>query len=143
MQLELRWWVITCMINHIDHAMQLATVRTEPFNQCSWIVVFPLLMEMGECPRLFSTGPLYSVIVITPASETKVPRTFAIPRGLRISTTSNLHKTAFVFLNTVKIIIYFIVITQYICILEHDCHYKCHGSYGVDDRGNESWRGVV
>lgn len=37
-------------------------------------------------------GPLYKVMVITPANETRVPTTLAIPRGLWRSTTSNLHE---------------------------------------------------
>uniref|UniRef100_A0A2P2Q5L3 Uncharacterized protein n=1 Tax=Rhizophora mucronata TaxID=61149 RepID=A0A2P2Q5L3_RHIMU len=44
--------------------------------------------------RFFNAGPLYNVIVNPPANETKVPRTFAIPRGLPISRASSLSRTA-------------------------------------------------
>lgn len=83
--------ILTCIMYHMDHVMQLETVRMEPLNQFSWIeAAFPWIWTRG-CHTFLIIGPLYSVIVVTPAKDAKVPRTFANPRGCRISTTSNLH----------------------------------------------------
>lgn len=75
---------------HIDHVTQLATVRTEPFNQSSRTLMLPPMWIRG-CHKFLTIGPLYNVIVVTPAKETNVPRAFAMPRGFRRSRTSNLH----------------------------------------------------
>lgn len=77
---------------HIDQVMQLATVRMEPFTHSSWIVDFPEIRIRG-CPIFFMTGPLYNVMVVTPARDTNVPIALAIPRGLRRSRASILHKS--------------------------------------------------
>jgi len=78
---------------HKDHVTQLETVRIEPFNQSSVIAaLFPGMWIRGR-HKFLMMGPLYSVITKTPAKEIMVPITFAIPRGFRTSTTSNLHIT--------------------------------------------------
>lgn len=85
--------VKTCIMYHTDHVTQLEIVRIEPFNQLSLrAALFPGILIRG-CHKFIITGPLYSVMVKTPAKEITVPRTFAIPRGFRTSTTSNLHLT--------------------------------------------------
>lgn len=83
--------VKTCIMYHKDHVTQLATLRTEPFNQFSWVAALPCICING-CQYFFIIGPLYNVIMVTPASERRVPRTFANPRGFRRLTTSSLHE---------------------------------------------------
>lgn len=78
-------------MNHIDHVTQHKTVRSEPFNQLSLIAALSRWTWIRGRHKFLTMGPLYSVMVITPAKEIKVPRTFAIPRGFRRSRTSNLH----------------------------------------------------
>lgn len=46
-----------------------------------------------EAPgKLCTAGPLYKVMVMTPAKDSKVPKTLAIPWGLITSTASSLHE---------------------------------------------------
>ena len=75
---------------HEDHVMQLAIVRIDTFTQFSWIE--SLFMWIGASHKLCSAGPLYKVMIVTPANDIKVPRILAIPRGLFTSTTSILHQ---------------------------------------------------
>lgn len=63
----------TCIIYHIDHVMQLATVRIEPLNQFSWMEDFPWIWINGR-HKFLTIGPLYNIMVITTAKETSVPK---------------------------------------------------------------------
>jgi len=71
-------------------------MRSEPLN---WLfslteeAIVGWIVNRG-CQKLLIIGPLYRVMVITPAKEIKVPRTFDIPWGFLRSRTSNLSATA-------------------------------------------------
>lgn len=78
-------------MNHEDHVKQLTTASIGPIIQFSWTYLV-LIMWIGALFQLPTSGPLYKVVIITPAKDIKVPRTFAIPRGFLISTVSNLYK---------------------------------------------------
>lgn len=82
-------------MNHIDHVTQHETVRSEPFNSLALaeLSLFGWILIRGR-HKLLIIGPLYSVMVITPAKDVKVPSTFAIPWGFRRSRTSNPKATA-------------------------------------------------
>jgi len=75
----------------MDNVTQHVTVRIEPFNPVSLIgALFGWIWISGP-HKFLIVGPLYSVMVVTPAKDIKVPSTFAMPRGFWKSTTSNLH----------------------------------------------------
>ena len=86
----------TCIMKHRDHVTQHKTMRSEPLN---WLfsvteeAIVGWIVNRGR-QKLLIIGPLYSVMVITPAKEIKVPRTFDKPRGFLTSRTSNLSATA-------------------------------------------------
>ena len=78
-------------VRHKDHDIQLAPARIGPLTQFSWTELL-LFKWMGAPFQLWTSGPLYRVMVMTPANDIKVPTTLAIPRAFLTSRASNLHK---------------------------------------------------
>lgn len=80
--------VNACIMYQIDHVMQLATVRIDPFVQFSCRLFLP--MWIRGLLKFLITGPLQDVMIMTPAKENKVPRILANPLGFLISRCSSL-----------------------------------------------------